>query len=321
MFRSLLIALTLFTCVAQAETQLKVIVPSENDTYSINARVLSRFISKYLPEQPSVVIQTMPGAASLIATNHLYNVAPKDGNTIGAIYKDIPMVGVLGGENIRFDVKKFNWIGSNADGRKDAVIVWANTRNKSLLVGSENYPGISLAFFVRDIGKQDYKIIAGYANPGLARLALEQKEVDAVIYNLLGIKTQKPNWLKEDSGIYPVLQFGNGPNRHPDFRGVQTLHEMVQSDQDQKILEIVEASLATLRPFVAPPNVPEKRVAELREAFNKAVRDPEYLDEAKKMNFEVNPIEWQEFNTLIDKISNIDEKTIERLKSFNEVKK
>jgi hypothetical protein len=263
----------------------------------------------------------MPGAASLIATNHLYNVAPKDGNTIGAIYKDIPMVGVLGGENIRFDVKKFNWIGSNADGRKDAVIVWANTRNKSLLVGSENYPGISLAFFVRDIGKQDYKIIAGYANPGLARLALEQKEVDAVIYNLLGIKTQKPNWLKEDSGIYPVLQFGNGPNRHPDFRGVQTLHEMVQSDQDQKILEIVEASLATLRPFVAPPNVPEKRVAELREAFNKAVRDPEYLDEAKKMNFEVNPIEWQEFNTLIDKISNIDEKTIERLKSFNEVKK
>jgi ABC-type amino acid transport substrate-binding protein len=321
MFRSLLIALTLFTGVAQAETQLKVIVPSENDTYSINARVLSRFISKYLPEQPSVVIQTMPGAASLIATNHLYNVAPKDGNTIGAIYKDIPMVGVLGGENIRFDVKKFNWIGSNADGRKDAVIVWANTRNKSLLVGSENYPGISLAFFVRDIGKQDYKIITGYANPGLARLALEQKEVDAVIYNLLGIKTQKPNWLKEDSGIYPVLQFGNGPNRHPDFRGVQTLHEMVQSDQDQKILEIVEASLATLRPFVAPPNVPEKRVAELREAFNKAVRDPEYLDEAKKMNFEVNPIEWQEFNTLIYKISNIDEKTIERLKSFNEVKK
>lgn len=319
MFRTLMVVLALLTTSAQAQTQLKVIVPSENDSYTINARVFSKYLSKYMPGQPAVVIQAMPGAASLIATNYLYNVAPKDGMTIGTVYKDIPMVGVLGGANIKYNVKDFTWIGSNADGRKDAVIVWSNTK-KINLVGSENYQGINLSYLVKELGRYDYKVVTGYANTGLARLALEQKEVDAVVYNLLGIKTQKPNWLKSDSGISAVLQFGNGKNRHPDFKDVQTLSDLIQLKDDQELLDIVEASLALLRPFVAPPGIPDNKAFDLRLAFNLAVRDADYLEEAKKINFEVNPIDWIEMNRLIEKFSSIDEAKKNRLKSMTEVK-
>ena len=318
MFRALFLALTLFISPVYAQT-LKIIVPSDNDSYNINARVLGKYISKYLPEKPTVVIQSMPGAASLVAANYIYNIAPKDGTVIGTFYKDMPLVGVLGGNNVKFESQKFTWLGSNVDGRKDAIIVWTNEYEPSLY-GTENYTSVNLAFLVKDLLKSDAKIITGYADTGSARLAFEKREVDAVVYNLIGIKTQKPYWLEPGSGIKAWLQFGNGLNRHPEFKDVQTLSEMVQSEQDRQLLHIVESSLAILRPFVAPPGIPEDRATELRSAFIQAVKDPEYLDEAKKMNIDVNLIDYKEAERLIAIQTNMPKNISDKLKTLNGTK-
>lgn len=316
MFLAIILALTLMVTPAAAET-LKIIVPSDNDSYNINARVLGKYLVKYLPNKPTLVIQSMPGAASLVAANYLYNIAPKDGSVIGTFYKEIPLVGTLHVPNVQFDATKFTWIGSNVDGRKDAVIMWCNTDNPKI-IGSENYAGVNPAFLVRDIAKLDAKIVTGYATPGDARMALERKEVDAVVYNLVGIKTQKPNWLKPDSGIKACMQFGNGIHRHIEYKDVQTLTEMVQLDTDKTILSIVEASYAMLRPFVAPPGIPEKNAQELREAFTKAVMDSEYLEEARKMNIEVNPIYHDEALNIVKYVIRVDDAFVEKLKRLNE---
>ena len=318
MFRALLLAFSLFISPVSAQT-LKIIVPSDNDSYNINARVLGKYISKYLPEKPTVVIQSMPGAASLVAANYIYNVAPKDGTVIGTFYKDIPLVGILGGNNVMFESQKFTWLGSNVDGRKDAIIVWTNEYEPSLY-GSENYTSVNLAFLVKELLKSDAKIVTGYANPGTTRLALEKREIDAVVYNLVGIKTQKPYWLEPGSGIKAWLQFGNGLNRHPEFKDVQTLAELVQSEQDKQLLDIVESSLAILRPFVAPPGIPEARANELRSAFVQAVKDPEYLAEAQKMNIDINLIDYKEAERLISLQSNMPKNISDRLKTLNGVK-
>ena len=300
--------------------ELRIITPSPADSYNINARILAPYLVKYLPEKPAPVIQVMPGASSLVATNYMYNVAPKDGNTIATVYKNIPLVGIVGGPTIMFDPTKFNWIGSTVDGRKDAVIVWTHRtesldefRTKELIVGTESIVSADSTKFIRNSLGLNFKQIAGYANPGAARLALERKEVDAVIFNLLGIKTQT-EWTNANSGIRALLQFGNGRNRHPDYMNVPTFAELITNEEDKAILDIFETQFILLRPFIAPPGVNPSRVRELREAFNKAVTDAGYIEEATKARMEVHLITGEQADVIVSTSANAPQHIINKLR-------
>jgi len=301
---------------------LKIIVPSNDDSYNINARVLSKYYGKYLPENPNIIIQAIPGAASLTAANYLYNIAPKDGNTIGIVYKEIPFVGLLGGDGVQFDQTKFNWIGSVVDGRKDAVMIWSNesTFRSDFVIGAEGATSGNLAKFINQIMHTDFKIVNGYPTTGANRLALVRKEVDAVIYNLIGVKVGNPDWIKPGNPIRPVLQFGNGKLRHPDYLNVNTVADYVTNENDIKLLRVFESQFILLRPFVAPPGVPEKRVKELREAFDMTMKDPEYLEETKKINLEVSPINGESAQEIINFTSKTDPSIITLLRQIYQVK-
>ena len=293
-------SLSFFLMLSAAATaqELKVVVPSNSDSYSINARVFTRHMAKYLPEKSSVVIQEIPGAYSVVAANYLYDLAPKDGNTIGTFYKNIPLMGALGGSSIKYDARKFTWLGSTADGREDAVMLWSNKKEyQELIVGSENIVAGDPTLLVRDLMGIKMKIVAGYPNSSEARLALERKEVDAAVYSLIGIKTAKPNWLKPDSDIKPILQFGNGTARHKDYPNVPTLAE---NTNQKELLNVYEKQFVLLRPFVAPPNIPADKAKALREAFAKTIDDQDFLAEAKKANIDVKLIGWQEAEHIVN---------------------
>jgi len=318
----LLILFFAFISFSVLAEDLKIIVPSNDDSYNINARVLSKYYGKYLPEHPNIIIQAIPGAASLTAANYLYNVAPKDGNTIGIVYKEIPFVGLLGGEGVQFDQTKFNWIGSIVDGRKDAVMVWSNetTFRSNFIVGAEGATSGNLAKFINQIMHADFKIVNGYPTTGANRLALIRKEVDAVIYNLIGVKVGTPDWVKPESRIRPVLQFGNGKLRHPDYPNVNTVADYITDENDIELLKVFESQFVLLRPFLAPPGVPEKRVKELREAFEMTMKDPEYLEETKKINLEVSPIDGESAQEIITFTSKADTSIITMLRQIYQVK-
>lgn len=318
MIRSLVLFLMLS---ASATAQdLKVVVPSNSDSYSINARIFTRHMAKYLPEKPTVVIQEVPGAYSVVAANYLYELAPRDGNTIGTFYKNIPLMGAMGRSSIKYDARKFTWLGSTADGREDAVILWSNKlgpvdryRSEELVVGSENIVAGDATLLVRDLLGIKMKLVAGYANSSTARLALERKEIDAAVYSLIGIKTAKPDWLKPESDIKPILQFGNGTVRHKDYLNVPTLAEYT----DQKeMLSIYEKQFVLLRPFVAPPNIPTERANVLREAFSKAIVDQEFLVEAKKANIDIKLIGWQEAERIVNDTTNASETVLETIRNL-----
>lgn len=324
MLRSLVFFLTL-SASAMAQ-ELRVITPSPADSYNINARILAPYMAKYLLEKPTPVIQVMPGASSLVATNYMYNVAPKDGNTIATVYKNIPLVGILGGPTVMFDPTKFNWIGSTVDGRKDAVLVWTHRKEsltefktKELIVGTESIVSADSTKFIRNSLGLNFKQIAGYANPGAARLALERKEVDAVIFNLLGIKTQT-QWTDPNSGIRALLQFGNGKIRHPDFKNVPTFAELITNEDDKAILDIFETQFILLRPFIAPPGVPAARVKELREAFNKAVNDVGYIEEATKARMEIQLITGEQAEHIVAVSSNASPAVLDKLRNLQSEK-
>ena len=309
-----------FMSLAVAAAELKIIVPSNDDSYNINARILSKHLGKYLPDNPTITIQAMPGAASLIATNYLYNIAPRDGSVIGIVYKEIPFVGLLGGEGVQFDPNQFNWIGSIADGRKDAVILWANESKfrSDFIVGAEGATSGNMALFVNRMLGTNFKIVGGYPTTGANRLALERKEVDAVIYSLVGIKAQKLNWLQPNSGIYPTLQFGNGSTRLPEYKDVPTLSDYITSDEDKKLLRAFESQFIMLRPFVAPPGIPKARVEELRNAFKKTMKDAEFIEDARKANIDINTIDGHEMEVIIK--TSVDIETLNSLKQIYKVK-
>lgn len=324
MLRSLVLFLALFSSATAQE--LRIITPSPADSYNINARIIAPYITKYLPEKPTPVIQVMPGASSLVATNYMYNVAPRDGGTIATVYKNIPLVGILGGPTIMFDPTKFNWLGSTVDGRKDAVIVWTHRteslsefKTKELIVGTESIVSADSTKFLRNALGLNFRQIAGYANPGAARLALERKEVDAVIFNLLGIRTQT-QWIEPNSGIRALLQFGNSKERHPDFKNVPTFAELITNEEDRAILDIFETQFILLRPFIAPPGVPEARIKELREAFNKAVNDPGYVAEATKAKMEIQLITGEQAEQIIATSANASPTVLNKLRALQSEK-
>lgn len=318
MLRSLLFFLML-SASAHAQ-ELKIVVPSNSDSYSINARIVARHISKYLPRNPTVVIQEVPGAYSVVAANYLYEVAPRDGNTIGTFYKNIPLMGALGGPSVKYDASKFTWLGSTADGREDAVILWSNKsgpveryQTEELIVGSENIVAGDATLLVRDMLRIRMKLIAGYANSSTARLALERKEIDAAVYSLIGIKTAKPDWLKPESEIKPILQFGNGTSRHKDYPNIPTLAEYTNQ---KELLSVYEKQFILLRPFVAPPDIPLVRRHELRHAIARVVEDQEFLAEAKKANIDVKFIGWQEAQRIVNETVGASEQTLQKIRDM-----
>lgn len=320
MLRSLLFFMML-SASAHAQ-ELRIITPSPADSYNINARILAPYLAKHLPEKPTPVIQVMPGASSLVATNYMYNVAPRDGSTIATVYKNIPLVGILGGPTIMFDPTKFNWLGSTIDGRKDAVIVWthrtetlAEFKSKEMIVGTESIVSADSTKFIRNALGLNFRQIAGYANPGAARLALERKEVDAVIFNLLGIRTQT-QWTEPNSGIRAILQFGNSKERHPEYRNVPTLAELLTNDEDRMILDAFETQFILLRPFIAPPGVPTNRVKELREAFVKAVNDNGYIEEATKAKMETHLITGEQAEQIVSVSANAPATVLNKLRNL-----
>jgi tripartite-type tricarboxylate transporter receptor subunit TctC len=307
-----LIILLLLVCFPAFSQELRIVVPSNSDSYSINARILSKHLGKHLNQ--SVVIQEVPGAYSVVAANYLYELAPKDGNTIGTFYKNIPLTGALGGSTIKYDARKFTWLGSTADGREDAVMLWSNkSSDQELIVGSESVVAGDPTLLVRDLSGIKMKIVAGYANSSSARLALERKEIDAAVYSLIGIKSAKPDWLKPESEIKPILQFGNGTSRHKDYPNVPTLAE---STNQRELLAVYEKQFVLLRPFVAPPDIPLARARELREAFNKAVADVEFLADAKRANIDVKLITWQEAEQIVNETVGASVETLDKIRNL-----
>lgn len=314
MFKFLLLPLLFITNFAFA-SELRIIVSSTDDSYYINAQVFGKYYSKYLPEHPNIIIEPIPGAAGYVAANYLYNIAPRDGSVIGALPKIILFGGIVKPEQVKYDIFKMNWIGSTDDGRKDSIFLWSTSPvfKYNFIVGSEAAFAGSAAPFINFILHENFKIINGYPTPGANRLALERGEVEAVIYNLAGIKAQKPHWIFSNSGIYPLLQYGNGNNRYSEYPNVPTVYEYLTDSSDKELLSIYEQMFTFLRLFIAPPNVSKKRMEELINAFNQTISDPEYKEECLKLNIQLNPIYHQEISTIISSLKNINPDIIKTL--------
>jgi tripartite-type tricarboxylate transporter receptor subunit TctC len=276
------------------------------DTY---ARVLARHIGKHIPGNPTVVPQNMPGAGSLTLANYLYNIAPKDGTVFGTIGRGLAMEPLLGGAGTRFDATQITWIGS-MNNEVSVCVSWYTSpvknvedmRAHELIVGGTGSGSDTDTFPVvlQKLLDLRIRLISGYPGGSDVLLAMERGEVDGRCgWSWGSVLAVRPEWLAENK-ISVLLQMAL--TKHPDLPNVPLVTDLARNDDERAAMELIFARQVMGRPYLAPPGIPEARRAALRRAFDATLQDPEFLEDARRIDLELNPVTGEEIETLIRRI-------------------
>jgi tripartite-type tricarboxylate transporter receptor subunit TctC len=262
--------------------------------YDLQARLVGKYLSRYIPGNPTVVEQNMTGASGLKMINYLAGVAPHDGTYIGMIQNGLPALQVVGLDGVQFDAAKFNWLGAMAP-VVETIAVWHTAdvttvdgaRQKEIVTGSTARGSITYTFpqMMNELFGTKLKLVTGYTGGNEINLAMERGEVEARNNTWSSWKATRPDWLR-DKKISVIVQ--SGP-RAPDL-DAPLVRDLATTDEQRSIVDLVFSGCALGRPLAITPGVPADRVAALRSAFDQAVKDPEFLADAKAANFDVDPI-------------------------------
>ena len=259
---------------------------------------------KHIPGNPSVVPQNLSGAGSLKAANYLYSVAPKDGSVIGTFSRSQGIAPLL--DKAEFDSTKFTWLGSVTDEvslcvtRHDAPV----KSFRELLVtpatfggeGAGSDPNI-FALLYRNVFGAKIKIVTGYPGTNEIQLAAERGEVDGLCgLSWSTLKGRYPHWLNDKKANILVQA---GIKKQADLPNVPSASELAREPNQLQILKLLLIGQAMARPFAAPPGIPAERRAALIAAFERTTADPEFLAEAERLNFEVNPVTAEKIDALL----------------------
>ena len=266
--------------------------------YDLYARHLARHIGKHIPGRPSVVPQNLTGAGSLRAANFIYAAAPKDGTTFGTFGRTIAISPLLQGsaQTAQFDGTKFTWLGSVTNDVSTCITwhaapvkTWSDMLEKTVTLGGEG-PGADpdvFALLYKNVFGAKVKLVTGYHGTNDTVLAMERGEVDGLCgLSWSTLKSRHMQWIK-DKKINILIQAAF--RKQPELAHVPLVTELANPDQ-LRILKFILTSQEMARPFAAPPGIPDDRKAALIAAFERTMKDPEFLSEAEKLNLEVNPV-------------------------------
>jgi tripartite-type tricarboxylate transporter receptor subunit TctC len=275
--------------------------------YDIYARLIARYMSKYVPGNPQFIVRYKPGAASLNLANELYNVMPRDGSVIGMFARSVALNRLLGREGANFNPVEFNWIGSANNevsicGVWHGVGVWTTKDFISRpLVFAANAPGAESDVYPNILNTllgTKFKVVAGYPGVNDLTLALERGEADARCgWSWGAVKAAKPDWLR-DKKIYIAVQFAT--KKHPELPDVPLATDLARNEKERAALDLILTQQVMGRPFAAPPKVPTERVTALRRAFDQTMRDPEFLAEADKSKLEIAPVDGEALQAMVE---------------------
>jgi len=294
--------------------------------YDFVARALAKYYGRYIPGNPACVVENIPGAASLIMTNMLYNNAPKDGTVIGLPLNGIilePRLKLLSRDvgNVAFSLEKMNWIGTPA---QQPQVLWMyhtapqktfadlqsmKTTMGATAPGGDNY---TLPTLLNALNHTHFELISGYKAVSDIFLAAEQGEVQGNTANLSSL-LGRPDWIR-DKKLRILVQFGT--SRLPDLPDVPTAVELSDNDFAQQAWRTYATKFKTTYPFVAPPDVPKERIALLRQAFDAVMQDKDFIRDAEQIGLDVQPLSGAAIESIIADINAVPENVMARLKTI-----
>ena len=293
---------------------------SAGSGYDLYARLLGRFIGKYIPGNPAVIPQNMPGAGSLKAAMYLYSVAPKDGTVIATIGRSAPLEPLLG--EAQFDGRNFAWLGSIASNSSlcttwhtSTVKTWQDALTKPFALageGSGSDPD-NFARILKNLFGAKVKLVTGYPGGTEMNLAIERGEVDGRCgWSWDSIKSTRPDWLRDRKinllAVFSLQKAVDIPDEVP------LIADLAASEEQRQILRLHLAGQALGRPFFTSPGVAPDRKAALRAAFDATMKDPDFVAEINKLKLEVNPASGAEIDRLLAEIYATPKSVVEKAK-------
>ncbi len=297
---------------------------SPGGTYDLYARLVARHLGNYIPGKPLIVPRNMPGAGSRAAATWVFNVAPRDGTVLATADQSLALQQAAGDKRINFDITKFIYIG-NPNTENNTTATWHasgiktidDAKGREVTMGatggstSSQYPKAMNAL----LGTR-FRIILGYPGGNDINLAMERGEVDGRGSNSWASwKATRAHWLAENK-INILVQIGL--KKVPDLPGVPLLLELGNNADDRSLLRLLSASTAVGRPIFTTPGVPAERVEALRKAFEAMVGDPAFVEQAKKENFDIDPVSGVALQNLVSEIVAVPAAQTERLRKIIE---
>ena len=274
--------------------------------YDVYSRLAATLLPKYIPGNPRIVPQNMPGVGSAKAANYLYGQAPRDGLTIGVIGQQLPVSQALGDASVKFDLREFNWLGRFTSGG-EATVIWhtsptqsiadATKRETTLAATSAGSSSDSSPLLMNRLAGTKFKIIKGYPGVTGTVLAMERGETEGAHATLEQILFGKQDWLKQKTAKV-LVQYTQA--RHPSFPDVPAMVEFGTTKIDKQVLALFGSTAEVGRSMMMPPGIPADRLAVLRNAFDTMLKDPAFKAEVEKRNLEFGPMSGAELQKLIN---------------------
>ena len=310
----------------QGKTVRIVIGSSTGGGYDLWARVLARHYGKYIPGNPTILVQNMPGAASIVATNYLYNVAKPDGLTLGALLPAIYFDQLVGRKEVQFDFAKIPWIGSPE--QNDIIhYMRADSPYKSIedIRKSKEPPrcgssgtgttGFYIPRLLDEVLGTKHTVVAGYPGGSEIDLAVERGEVHCWSPLVATYFGREPyiSWQKKGY-VRVVVQFGT----KRDLADVPTIYELMDQyktpDAGKRLTRVILVAATLGRPIAVTPGTPPERIKLLREAYQKTLKDPELIAETKRQRWDIEPLTGEEMEKLAKEVMEQPKEVIDRMK-------
>lgn len=296
----------------QGKTINIVVGTKAGDVYDLYPRLLAEFWTKYIPGNPNIIIQNVPGAASLIAANQVYNLGKTDGLTLGAIFPALYFDQLLKKPEVKYDWSKMPWIGSTVTSNH-LMYVRADTPYKSVedVRAAKTAPkcgstgiastGYYMPKLMEEVLGSKFDIVSGYQSGQDIDLAVERGELQCRAFTITAYHAREPfiSWRKRN---FTNVIIQTGAKRDPRLKDTPTIYELMDryktNDTGRKLAKVILAAGDFGRPIVASPGIPADRLKVLRDSFQKTLNDPAFLAEAEKRRLEIDPTWYDEMESL-----------------------
>ncbi len=293
------------------------------DTY---ARVIARHMARHIEGNPAIIVENMPGAGSLIATNYAYKVAKPDGLTITSSFGSLILGQILGQQGIEFDARKFEYVGAPA---QDTIVCllskstgltdvdkWLASKTPVKLGGivTGNYSTDNSARIAQTVLGLPIHLVTGYPGSAEIRLAVESGELGGTF---LGWESARTTWRKvvEAGNVQIVMQAC--PKPMYDLPKVPLMMSFAKTDEARKMIQLGLHDCALFaRPYVLPPGTPPDRVQLLRKAFQETLQDKELLEETGKAKLDINPVTAEELTKTVEGLFKLDPALLAKFKDI-----
>lgn len=306
----------------KGKTVTIIVATGASGSYAVFAQLMNRHLARHIPGAPTVVPSYMPGGGGAKAANYAYNVAAKDGTAIAMLNDYAVNAQLTRPGAVKYRADGFHWLVRFA--RSNPVIVVmkeagirtvADAQGREVIMGStgKSAPSyINMSIMNQLIGTK-FKIITGYKDRAQAESAMERGEIVGSSAGWMTWKSGRPEWVASGR-IVPLVQAGLSPL--PDLKNVPMLTDFAKNENDRNLLEFVSSGGDFGRSVVAPPDTPDDRVTALRRALDALVRDPAFVEDAKKRRVELDPATGEDMQKMATRIAGLIPSIADRARTF-----